>query len=177
MCAGYQIPEGAYHPLHDPALTPAQKTEKFGVWVSSYYAHGDVWTAGTAAVESRNALPSPPPTLLTMTAEDLAESAYSAPGEEGGSEQLLVQASLIHRTYASLHEGAFRLQQAGEGADEWPNVEVRYLWCDHSIWEMPLAAFRLSRDLEEATSQGKRVRKVDFVRFRGANHFVSHCKE
>ncbi|KAI0738064.1 hypothetical protein C8Q80DRAFT_1293718 [Daedaleopsis nitida] len=93
VCAGYKIPEGVYHALHDPSLTPAQKTERFGVWVSSYYAHGDVWTTGPAAVESRNALPSPPATILTMTPEELAESAYSAPGGDGGSEQLLAQAS------------------------------------------------------------------------------------
>ncbi|KAI0738065.1 hypothetical protein C8Q80DRAFT_1114191, partial [Daedaleopsis nitida] len=64
------------------------------------------------------------------------------------------------------------LQQVEEDGDDWPDVEVRYLWCDRSIWEMPLAAFRLSRDLEEAKSQGKRVRIVNFVRFRGANHFA-----
>ena len=52
-------------------------------------------------------------------------------------------------------------------------MEVRLVWCDHSTWEMPLLAWTLQKELEEAERAGQKVRKVDFVRFRGANHFVS----
>ena len=61
----------------------------------SYYAHGDVRTSGVAALESRTALESPPPTITTMTAEDIADSVHSAPGERGGTEQLRDEPVLI----------------------------------------------------------------------------------
>ena len=146
----------------------------------SYYAHGDVRTSGVAALESRTALESPPPTITTMTAEDIADSVHSAPGERGGTEQLLAQASIMHGTYASLHRRAFHL---ADSADDWSRVGVRWLWGDHSIWESPLVAWTLEGELEEARKDGRPVRKVQFVRLRGANHFVSrsyaveiHCR-
>ncbi|KAI0713772.1 Alpha/Beta hydrolase protein [Earliella scabrosa] len=169
ICSGYQLPAELYHPLQDPSLSPAEQTDRFGPWVVSYYAHGDVRTSGVAALESRTALESPPPTITTMTAEDIADSVHSAPGEHGGTEQLLAQASIMHGTYASLHRRAFHLADA---AEDWSRVEVRWLWGDHSIWESPLAAWTLERELEEARKDGRPVRKVQFVRLRGANHFA-----
>lgn len=175
VCSGYsgvKIPDELYHPLHDPKLTPAEKVEHFGLWVASYYAHGDVWTLGAAALESRKALQDPPPTIKTLTPEEVAESVHSGPGETGGTEHLLTHTSITHGTYSSLQKRAFHLSEAADG-DDWRHVEVRWLWCDRSIWEMPLVAYTVARELEEAKKQGETVRNVKFVRFHGANHFVS----
>ena len=55
-------------------------------WASNYFPHGDVST-GVKALEDRNALENPPPTLERMSAEDLAEST-SAAGDPGRGESL-----------------------------------------------------------------------------------------
>ncbi|KAI0691961.1 hypothetical protein C8T65DRAFT_670209 [Cerioporus squamosus] len=164
VCHGYTLPEGLYHPLHDPALAPEEKTEHFGLWVSAYFAHGEVERSGSAALESRHYLQSPSPTITRMTADEIAESAYPAPGEQGGSEQGIAAASMVHGTYASLRKGAFLLRNSLSGGDDWRDVEIRYLWCDASIWEMPLAYWTLFTELEEARKAGKAVRKVKWIR-------------
>ena len=165
------MPAGLYHPFHDPSLPIEERSEKFGEWVSSYFAHGDVAT-GYQALEDRNALESPPPTIKTMSAAEIAETT-SAAGEPGNSESLLAQACGVHGVFASLRKQAFFLRDVPDGVDDWRSVEVRLVWCDHSTWEMPLLAWTLQKELEEAERAGQKVRKVDFVRFRGANHFVS----
>ncbi|TFK81803.1 hypothetical protein K466DRAFT_557458 [Polyporus arcularius HHB13444] len=172
VCHGYIIPKGLYHPLHDPTLAPAEKTEQFGKWVSAYFAHGDVERSGIAALESRHYLESPSPTITRMTADEIAESAYPAPGEQGGSEHGIAMASITHGTYASLRKGAFLLRDLPSGTDDWRDVEIRYLWGDASTWEMPLAYRTLFEELEETRKAGRAVRKVEWVRFRGANHFA-----
>ncbi|RPD55330.1 hypothetical protein L226DRAFT_591598 [Lentinus tigrinus ALCF2SS1-7] len=172
ICHGYNRPKELYHPLHDPELEPSKVMEQFGIWVSAYFAHGDVGDSGLAALASHHYLDSPSPTITRMTAEEIAESTYSAPGEEGGSELGIAMASIAHGTYASLRKGAFHLQDLVPGADDWRDVEIRYLWCDASIWEMPLAYVTLKTELEEAKKAGKATRNVAWVRFRGANHFA-----
>ncbi|TBU29282.1 Alpha/Beta hydrolase protein [Dichomitus squalens] len=167
---GFPFPEGLYHPLHDPSLPMEEYFEKFCTWSSSYFAHGDLG-AGLHALEDRNALESPPPTVKTMSVEELAEST-SAAGEPGGSESLLAQACGIHGVFASLRKQAFFLRDIPDGADDWRSVELRLIWCDHSFWEMPLLAWTFPKELEEAAKAGQKVRTVNFVRFRGANHFA-----
>ncbi len=129
--------------------------------------------SGIAALESRHYLESPSPTITRMTADEIAESAYPAPGEQGGSEHGIAMASIAHGTYAWLRKGAFLLRDLPSGTDDWRDVEIRYLWGDASTWEMPLAYRTLFEELEETRKAGRAVRKVEWVRFRGANHFVS----
>lgn len=173
VCHGYVPPKGLYHALHDPELAPQERMAFFGKWVSAYFAHGDVEHGGLEALESRNFLENPSPTITRMSPEELAESAYSAPGEDGGSEQSIAGASIVHGTYASLRKGAFHLRDLAPGTDDWRDVVIRYLWCDASTWEMPLSYLTLSAELKEVEKQGKGVRNVEWVRVRGANHFVS----
>ena len=86
LCFGYPYPKGTYHPLHDPAsLAPVEeRLEKFGVWVSSYFTHGDLLTSGLKALEDRNAAEDLLPTVATMSTEEIAESS-SAAGARGAA--------------------------------------------------------------------------------------------
>ncbi len=161
-----------YHPLHDLASPVEERLEKFGVWVSSYFTHGDLFASGPKALEDRNAAEDLPPTVTTMSAEDIAEST-SAAGAPGGSEDLFAKACFAHRVYESLRKRAFSLHDVRAGGDDWRSVELRYIWCDRSIWEMPLLAWTLRKELEEVEKAGGSVRAVDYVRFHGVNHFVS----
>ena len=61
----------------------------------------------------------------------------------------------------------------GDTGDDWADVEVRYLWCDRSVYEMPWGTWALRKELEEAQAKGLRTRRLAIARLRGANHFVS----
>ena len=138
----------------------------------SYFTHGDLLASGVKALEDRNAAEDVPPTVARMSADDIAESTSTA-GALGGCEDLFAKACFAHGVYEWLRKKAFSLQDVPAGEDDWRSVELRYIWCDRSIWEMPLLAWTLPRELEEVEKAGGSVRKVNYARFRGANHFVS----
>ena len=79
----------------------------------------------------------------------------------------------MHGVLGPLKDGAFYLRDVPLGAEDWRSVEVRYVWCENSVWEMPFGYHLLSTELEEARKGGKKVRNVSFGLIRGANHFVS----
>ena len=55
----------------------------------------------------------------------------------------------------------------------WPSLRVSILWCDKSVPEITFTnAWYVANQLQENWPEG--ARKVDIVRFHGANHFVSH---
>lgn len=56
----------------------------------------------------------------------------------------------------------------------WPDLRVSVLWCDMAVPDTIMTnAWYVARQLRENWPEG--ARKVDIVRFRGANHFVSAC--
>ncbi|KAI0669369.1 hypothetical protein C8Q78DRAFT_208939 [Trametes maxima] len=169
---GYPPPPDFYEPLFDTTLTEAERIERFAVWVTGYYAHGDVFTEGYSALEFRDALADPPPTLTRMSPEDIAELTHTPPQTADGSDTLLAAVCLAHQPYGALKDAAFYLRSPVEGASNWVGVEVRHVWCDHSIWEMPWGAKFIVEELEEAKRAGRPIRDVQVVRFRGANHFA-----
>ena len=112
---------------------------------------------------------------MKMSDADVAEVLHCRPGELHASDALIVQAGVAHGTFERMKRQALYVKDGarGEGGDEWAEVEVRYVWCDMSVWEMPWGARVVSEELEAAREAGTDVRNVQFVRFRGANHFVS----
>ncbi len=173
---GFPPPADPYNPLQDPALDPADRTRVFANWVSGYYVHGD--TLNT--LERRRPLTSPPPTLFTLTDADRAAALYPAPGDPGGSDALLLVGGIQSGLFAALFERALALPTAqAEDNDEdqftdgWANVEVRNVWCDRSVWEMPWSVWNLRAKLESEKEAGRALRDVTLLRLKGANHFVS----
>ncbi len=123
---------------------------------------------------------SPPPTLSTLTDADRAAALYPAPGDPGGSDALLLVGGIQSGLFAALFERAIALPTAqaegdGEGkvTDGWADVEVRNVWCDRSVWEMPWSVWNLRARLESEKKAGKALRDVTLLRLNGANHFVS----
>ena len=108
-----------------------------------------------------------------MSAEEYRESTYDPPCAPNGSESLLAGATIMHGVLGPLKDGAFYLRDVPFGAEDWRSVQVRYVWCENSVWEMPFGYHLLSTELEEARKGGKKVRNVSFGLIRGANHFVS----
>ncbi|KAI0328019.1 hypothetical protein GY45DRAFT_1307556 [Cubamyces sp. BRFM 1775] len=171
-CYGYAPPPNSWQPLYDDTLSEEERVLRFGIYITGYYAHGDVWADGPSALEFRTPLDDPSPTGARMTPEELAETASAAVQGPGGSEGLLAQVMSIHGVIVASRQGALYPQEAIEGASNWEDVEVRHLWCDRSVWEMPWGTKKLMDEIEEAKKAGKRVRDVVFARLKGANHFA-----
>ncbi|KAJ8488426.1 hypothetical protein ONZ51_g3568 [Trametes cubensis] len=151
FCYGYTPPPNSYQPLLDTSLSEKERVEKFGIYITGYYVHGDVWKDGPSALEFRTPLAEPAP---------------------GGSEGLLAQMMVVHGVIVAARQGAFYPKQPEEGASNWENVEVRHLWCDRSVWEMPWGTKMLKEEIDEAKKAGKHVRDVVFARLVGGNHFA-----
>ncbi|KAH9890434.1 Alpha/Beta hydrolase protein [Cubamyces lactineus] len=172
FCYGFAPPPNSYQPLLDASLSEEERVLRFGIYITGYYAHGDVWADGPSALEFRTPLADPSPTGSRMTPEELAETTSAEPQVPGGSEGLLAQMMVAHGVIVAAREGAFYPKPAVEGASNWENVEVRHLWCDRSVWEMPWGTKRLTEEIEEAKKAGKHVRDVVFARLKGGNHFA-----
>ncbi|KAI0668283.1 hypothetical protein C8Q78DRAFT_1071552 [Trametes maxima] len=54
----------------------------------------------------------------------------------------------------------------------WPDVEVRHVSCEHSVWDIPWCLWSLKAELERANAKKEQVRAVRLVHVRGGNHFV-----
>ena len=57
--------------------------------------------------------------------------------------------------------------------EHWQDLEVRVLYCDRSIWDSVQAGWWVQAQTARAHAEGRPMRNVKAVRFRGANHFVS----
>ncbi|THH15943.1 hypothetical protein EW146_g4608 [Bondarzewia mesenterica] len=169
---GYPPPAEFYNPLSHASLPRGEGAKLFPAWVSGYYRHGD----SPSELEHRTALHEPRPTILTMSQEDVLSALHAAPTDPGGSDAILLEAGIRHGLYASLKEAALYPPTSTSletvSKNHWPDVEVRYLWCDHSVWEMPWGTWALQAELETSKRSGKRMRNIRLVRLRGANHFA-----
>ena len=105
-----------------------------------------------------------------MSPEDIALALYPTPVIPGGSDDILLKSGIKNSVNALLREGALK---ADGGGGAWDAIELRYIWCDQSVWEMPWGSWALRKELKDAKASGQSRRKVTFIRLRGANHFVS----
>lgn len=84
---GYPPPPDSYNPLIHPSLAPGEGVKLFPAWVSGYYLHGN----SPSSLEHRVALQDPPPTILTMSLEEIQGALYDPPTIPGGSDALQVE--------------------------------------------------------------------------------------
>ena len=183
----------------DPSIAPEAVTREFAAWVSGYYAHPSFYPSSDTTplledveedadpnalrLERRTALETPPPTLFTLTDAERAAALSPGPGDPGGSDSLLLVGGIRSGLFGALREGALVLpgklvgkEGGGEGrqrTDAWPAVEVRYVWCDRSVWEMPWGVWNMRARVEEGKKSGESLRPFTLLRVKGANHFVS----
>lgn len=62
--------------------------------------------------------------------------------------------------------------ETGDGPDAWRNVELRMVWCEKSVMQVPYGMVLLGLELEEARKKGAWLRDVRIVRVKEGNHFV-----
>ncbi|GJE93983.1 hypothetical protein PsYK624_101500 [Phanerochaete sordida] len=161
---GIALPADHYHPLEDDAIPPLERPMAFSRWVTGYYTHGD----SPAALERRTPVAEPRPTILNFAPEELAQVFHQGPTGPGGSDLALLRAGIASGLNAKMKDEGF--YPAAD--DEWHDVEIRYLWCDRSVYEMPWGTWALRKELEEARAAGRRTRNLTVVCLPGANHFA-----
>lgn len=64
-------------------------------------------------------------------------------------------------------------EKEGQAAKHWTSLPVRYIFCDHSIWESPWCVTKLNEQMAEERQEGKLTREITIKTLKGANHFVS----
>ncbi|OJT03294.1 hypothetical protein TRAPUB_6072 [Trametes pubescens] len=168
---GYPYPaRNRWNPLFDTSLTYEERGQVFTNWITSYFAHGD--TLDT--FERRHALKTPPSTIAAMSKEDFEATVHVQPGVPGGSDWTLMHGCHALGVYGTLRKGALFLPQDGEkktSGEEWRDVEVRYVWGDRSVWDVPYAALLLRQEVADGVRDGKSMRKFTSLCVKGTNHF------
>ncbi|EIW57458.1 uncharacterized protein TRAVEDRAFT_29546 [Trametes versicolor FP-101664 SS1] len=167
LALGYPPREPAlYSPLLDPKIAPEDRQPLFMKWVSGYFPHG-----GTPdTLEGKTPLENPPPTISTLTLEEIASMTCPSVGAPGGSDEILVHSGVKLGLFAYLRKCALYLPEGGGGA--WRDVEVRCVTGEWSISGVLWATMLLKREVEDAKAKGIPIRDVRFVLIRRANHFV-----
>ncbi|KAI0641977.1 Alpha/Beta hydrolase protein [Trametes meyenii] len=168
--------EDDYNPLFDTTQTFEERGKEFIKWITAYFSHGNT----TETFERRAAAKIPPSTLANISQEEYKATMYPPAGTRGGSDFNLLYGCHALRVYETLRKGAFFLPTSGRSVldgkpligDDWRDVEVRYAWGDHSVWECPYAARAMRQEIDAARRGGKAVRNVTILRVRGANHFA-----
>ncbi|TFY72574.1 hypothetical protein EVG20_g440 [Dentipellis fragilis] len=178
---GYSPPSVSYHPMTDPKLSAPERLQAFAAWVSGYFNHG---RAGTS-LELKQPLLDPQPTILSMSDVEQQSCLHLGPGAPGGSDLMLMTEGARHGVFALLKADALYLKPGivdetpVDDAKLKPNddlvekeLEVVYLWCDQSVWEMPWGARALQSELGEARKLRKPTRSIKIKQMRWANHFA-----
>ncbi|EIW58385.1 uncharacterized protein TRAVEDRAFT_64846 [Trametes versicolor FP-101664 SS1] len=171
---GYPYPaQDPWNPFFDTSLTYEERGQVFTNWITSYFAHGP--TLDT--YERRHALQTPPSTIAAQTKEDFEATVHVPPGVPGGSDWTLLHGCAAYGVYGTLREGALFLSQPDDSGektigDEWRDVELRYVWGDQSVWEVPYAAQLLRQEVADGAREGKPIRKFTSLCVKGTNHFA-----
>ena len=168
---GYPPPDVFYNPLFDPSLTPGEGVKLFPSWVSGYYQHGESASSLEHRVSSQDIIP----TIERLSAEDVASALYPPPANPGGSDAIFMDSGIKYGLFFLLRKLAlFPKEPVNEHEEDWNKIELRYLWCDRSVWEMPLGAWALQAEISNTVEPeaGHQKRPTHMIRVTGANHFV-----
>ena len=163
---GYPLPDGYHYPMDDPSISLEEGMRILPLWVTSYYGHGD--TLETLSLH--DSLIEPTPTVVRMSPEDLTLAFHQPPSLHDWTDPIILRSGIRRGVFSRLREAALFARDNAEVA--WPNVEFRYVWCDHSVWLMPWGIWSFHAELEQARKSRKGVRTHSAVRMRGANHCV-----
>ncbi|KAI0260307.1 alpha/beta-hydrolase [Gloeopeniophorella convolvens] len=159
---GYPIPFDGYNPLR--ITDPVQMATAFATWVSSYFSHGD--TLDT--LSPRDPVLVPRRSILDMSPEEIKRNIYAQPAYPEGADALLMSNGVQHGLWARLRAATL----FPPGSSAWDDIELRYIWCDRSVWLTVVSGWAFEAEVAEARASGKRARNHSIVRLHGANHFA-----
>ncbi|KAI0755699.1 hypothetical protein C8Q74DRAFT_1305136 [Fomes fomentarius] len=143
------------------SLVPEDAMKAFAIWASGYFSHSSA--DSFEQLETRKPLDSPPPTITTMSPEELAMIHMSE------CDSMLHHNALKCGVFGRLREDALLLH-GGKGSkegnnlllaagDEWSTVEIRHVLCERSLWDTHYGLFSLRAEIEENAKAGKAIRK------------------
>ncbi|KAI0258414.1 alpha/beta-hydrolase [Gloeopeniophorella convolvens] len=155
---GYAAPASSYSPRDDPSLTQGEADMRFQEWVSGYYSHGD----SPFKPEFRNPLADSLPTIANVSPDEISAAMHAPPASVGGSDALLVKAGIKHGLFAALRDVALYPKAC--------TIELRFMWGDHAVWEVPFGIASVREELAEAHKAAtRRIRNITYMRLEGAN--------
>ncbi|KAJ3540882.1 hypothetical protein NM208_g4854 [Fusarium decemcellulare] len=169
-CFAYPPPEDAYLPLRDESIPPEDRAEAFSRWVSGYYTHGPP-TEHDDGLERRIPAQDRRSTIDTTTKEQIEGFFDSTVAGFEGSDILHAGLGLSTGLNAELCDRVFYLPQDSTRGF-WETLQIVYLCCDRSVYEMPWAALSIQNQLKEAEQLGRKMRNISIVIMKGANHFA-----
>ncbi|CDO68845.1 hypothetical protein BN946_scf184805.g54 [Trametes cinnabarina] len=168
---GYPYPtQDPYNPLLDTSLNLEEKAHALMKWLTSYFSHADL--DNPDALERRKALRHPSSALARMSNEEGECIMHVPPGSPGGSDWTLLFGCYIYGVFPRLRKRALYPAVADDMGEDWSNIELRHIWGDCTVWEVPYGVIQLRQELAKAEGEGRSVRPVTMVRLRGANHFA-----
>lgn len=111
-----------------------------------------------------------------MSPYDIHAALHAPPAVPGGSDDVLMHVGIDHGLWTTLRRKALSVHVDAKLPQslQWSDVELRYIWCDHSVWEMPWGAWAIQDELQQAKDAGEPLRRITLMRLSGANHFVSY---
>lgn len=168
-------------PIEDPTFTGA--SEEVVAWITGYYDHSLPPSYPSTPLTdpklelSNTRLAIPPPTITAIPPEELQTVFYAPPAMPDGSDMMLYTAGQQLGLFEDMRRKAIYVTSPEdvtvEGKKWRASVDVRVIWCDHTVWGMPWGIPKLYREIEDAKARKElRVGKVSLVRMRGSNHYV-----
>lgn len=107
-----------------------------------------------------------------MSPENLTAALYSRPAAPGGSDATLKNSGILHNIFAKIKQLAL-YPSDDDPQSGWEDIELRSVWCDQSVWEIPWGIMGLQTEIVNAKKAGKRMRNITLTQLKGTNHFVS----
>lgn len=130
-------------------------------WVTSYYINPDPNSSETSYVDS-----SRHPSIENITPEEMQESYEIEARTRFDVPFVMVMGSLVEE------QARKALYDEDLVRDHFPAVDVVYLHCMQTMWEMVHCKFTVEGKSKELRGQGRRTRPIRFIDVEKANHFV-----
>lgn len=177
---GFPHHEDLRMPIDDPTVTDGKAVI---AWLTGFFDHTIPPSfPSTPILNPKLALgltpvSNPPPTIATVSPEEIQNVFCISPAAPGGSDTLLYEAGQRLGLFEEMRKKALyatEVEDVTEEKKKWrESVEVRIIWCDRSLWGVPWGISQLYREVEDAKEKGDlSVGEVNLLRMRGANHYV-----
>jgi hypothetical protein len=134
--------------------------------VSGYYSHAE----DVSKLEWRTALANPPPTLPTLSQEEVASVLCLPATSPGSADERLMNLGKDAGVFASIRDKSLYL---ADPLEDWSKIGIKHVWCDRSVASCLVCMKGFREDVKNAMDAGRTMREVQFVRLPKMNHFVS----
>ncbi|KAL2209198.1 hypothetical protein CC79DRAFT_1367391 [Sarocladium strictum] len=170
---GMPKPEDPYGPFGDDEIPPEKRYEAFSKWIGSYFDHA----SSPDGLERRKTLEHLPVTKATADPKlnsQVSSPQLTAPGGSDWAHLIIPQMSGVAEEDRNdiLFGNVEAAAKEGETEKYWLSLPVRYVYCDHSIWESPWCVRKLNEQIEAEKERGRVTREVSVKTLEGANHFA-----